>query len=341
MGVNKGMSEENERNTSGTVEPPERDTVRALPGSPPIVSVSDIHGYLEEGRSALLAVGDHPDLEPVVEADDEERLHWAGNDYVLVFNGDLIDRGPHSAETLAMVRRLREEAPPERVRVTVGNHEMGLMLPKVVNWPDWFSGQRTDEERVTFFNQILDGHVVAAYEGYAFTYAHAGLPEPYDVASLNDRLVEATKTLLGTTGTEQDVPAQKDLVNDYPDLFGVAGPSGRGPGAGIFWLDFKHMPPDAPPQIVGHTRHRIPERKGDVVCENVIRDNKETPGGETVFVETPDQLLGITRLEHGGVQPLEFSMPDGYDPEAATTAETGEATAEADPEDSPFEWGGD
>jgi len=325
------MSDTNETGSSPVVEPPERDSVSALSGTPAVVSVSDIHGYLGEARSALLTVGDHSDLDPVVEADDEDRLHWAGNDYVLVFNGDMIDRGPMSAEALAMVRRLREESPPGRVRVVVGNHEMGLMLPQVVNWPDWFSGQRTVEERVTFYNQILDGHVIAAYEGYAFTYAHAGLPDPYDPAELNERLVEATETVLGSAGSDVDARVQAQLVKEYPDLFGVAGASGRGEGAGIFWLDFQHMPADAPPQIVGHTRHRIPERRGDVVCQNVIRDNKDSPGGETVFVETPERLVGITRLEHGGIQELEFQMPEGPS-KAATTEEA------APGEDVGFDW---
>jgi len=86
---------------------PVRDGVRGLDGDPLVVSLSDIHGYLGSVRSALRTVGDHSRYAPLVEADDEDRLHWAGGDeYVLVFNGDLIDRGPENEAVLALVERL-------------------------------------------------------------------------------------------------------------------------------------------------------------------------------------------------------------------------------------------
>lgn len=64
--------------------------------------VGDVHGCIDELR-ALLA-----DLEP--RADDH-----------LVFAGDLVDKGPHSAEVVAHVRGLREAG--HRVTLVLGNHE--------------------------------------------------------------------------------------------------------------------------------------------------------------------------------------------------------------------------
>ena len=58
------------------------------------MSISDIHGYLDEARSALLTLTDHPDFELIVRANGDGTLHWADGNYVLVFNGDLIDRVP-------------------------------------------------------------------------------------------------------------------------------------------------------------------------------------------------------------------------------------------------------
>jgi hypothetical protein len=41
----------------------------------------------------------------------------------LIFNGDLVDRGNKNEAVLRMVSRLAAQAPPGRVRVTLGNHE--------------------------------------------------------------------------------------------------------------------------------------------------------------------------------------------------------------------------
>jgi len=114
------------RNSNPAGEPipsPRRDTVEAFTGQdqrPLIVSVSDIHGYLGAARSALLTVRDHPDFPPIVVSDDSGRLHWADGQYVLVFNGDLVDRGPVNDDVLDLVAQLAAEAPPGRVRVTLG-----------------------------------------------------------------------------------------------------------------------------------------------------------------------------------------------------------------------------
>jgi hypothetical protein len=43
--------------------------------APAIVSISDIHGYLADARSALLAVGETDRFDPVVTADDDGLLH--------------------------------------------------------------------------------------------------------------------------------------------------------------------------------------------------------------------------------------------------------------------------
>jgi hypothetical protein len=295
------------------IAPPGRDTVTALADRandpPTVVSVSDIHGYLAEGRSALLAVADHPDYGAVVELDAEGRLRWAGGDeYVLVFNGDLIDRGPANEEAMATVARLLEQAPPGHVRVTLGNHEMGLLTPNRFGWDGWYSGSRSPDERRRFLDRIRDGHVVAAYEGYSVTYAHAGRPEPYDAGDLNDRLVSAADQLAGTVGTPSEQTVQLEVIESHPDVLGLGGRTGRGPGAGVAWLDFEHMPEDAPPQIVGHTRLQSPTRTGDVLCQNVIRSNQRRDGGEAVIVETPDRLTALVRKGDGTVREQTFDL---------------------------------
>ncbi len=292
------------------VKPPARDSVSALDGEPTIVSISDIHGFLRQARSALLTLGDHSDYDPIVEAGRLRRLEWVGGEeYVLVFNGDLIDRGPQNEKVVEMVERLMEQAPPGHVRVTFGNHEMGLLTPDCFDWGEWYSMTRTDDQRQAFIESIRDGHVVAGYEGYNVTYAHAGLPDPYDISELNDQFRDGAMTLDEKIGTDDELQTQQDLMLDYPLVFGVGGHTGRGPEAGIAWLDFKHMPADAPQQVVGHSRQDKPIREGNVVCQNVIRNNRRSDGGEAVVVETPDKLVALGRTADNDVQEHEFSLP--------------------------------
>ena len=276
--------------------------------APYIVSISDVHGYLNSARNALLALDDHPDLPPIVTADDEGTLHWADENYVLVFNGDLVDRGPASAETIELAARLLEEAPDGRVRIVLGNHEMGFLTPGVFGWRDVYSCDVDREDRLTFLRSIQRGHVVAAYEGYDVTYAHAGQPDAYEVVAANDELVAAADRLGEHLADEAATDVEAQLVEDHPLVLGLGSLNGRGPGAGLVWLDFRHMPPDAPKQVVGHSRQDRLTADGAVLCENVIRNNLHHPGGEAVTVETPDGLYGLTRERDGEVTEESFDL---------------------------------
>ncbi|WP_276260651.1 metallophosphoesterase [Haloglomus litoreum] len=271
------------------------DSVDAFAGTPSIVHISDVHGYLDEARSALLAVGESNRFDPVVTADADERLHWAGNDHVLVVNGDLVDRGPENEACLDLVWRLVEEAPPGRVRYHLGNHEQAILLPGQVRWPDAFSTGLDRAERRAFLERIADGDVTAAFEGYGYTYSHAGSNEALSAATVNDELRAAASELRSAIGTDDDAAVQDRLEDEYDHLFGLGETSARGPGAGLTWLDFRHLDPTAPPQIVGHSMQTEPVRKGNVVCGNVIRRNESRPWGEGVLVETPEELFGVLR----------------------------------------------
>jgi len=287
------------------LDPSLRDEVDALPADetpPAIISISDIHGYLDAARSALLTLTDHPETEPVVVADEYGRLHWADENYVLVFNGDLVDRGPANDEVLALVARLIEEAPPGRVRVTLGNHEALMLSRDQFSFDNWFSGQVDDEARRRLCEAIIAGHVVAAYRGHNVTYAHAGSDESYDVSAVNESLVSAAEELLAAIGTDDDLAVQGRIIEAYPEVLGVGATHLKGPDAGLIWVDFEHLSTDAPPQVVGHTRHDEPRTNGAVHCQNVIRETLDSRGGETVFVETPEAISALIRQPDGGVE---------------------------------------
>ncbi len=273
---------------------------------PVIVSLSDIHGYLEEARSALLTLEDSSMFDPVVISDDVGNLHWAGENYVLVFNGDLIDRGPANDEVLEMVARLIDEAPPGRVRVTLGNHEAIILSTDHLGFSNWYSGKVCSADRQKFLTQILDGHVIAAYEGYNVTYAHAGSPVAYDTSTVNKELIGAAHDLLEAIGTPDEVTVQRQVLDDYKRVLGVGKGHLKAPGAGLVWLDFGHIPSDAPTQVVGHTRHQKPRKKGNVYCQNVIRENIDNNGGEVVFIETSETLSALARRADGGTDLTEI-----------------------------------
>lgn len=78
-------------------------------------------------------------------------LHWSDENYVLVFNGALVDRGPKNDAVLKMVVRLVTEAPPSRVQITLGNHEAVALTPDQFEYIHWYSGQVNTADRRAFF----------------------------------------------------------------------------------------------------------------------------------------------------------------------------------------------
>lgn len=268
--------------------------------SPPIVSISDIHGYLEEAKSALMALGETTEYDPIVTADANRRLHWAGNNYLLLVNGDLIDRGPHNEECIQLIERLAREAPPGRIRYHLGNHEMAVLFPGRFYWPETYSVDLDRDRRRSFISHVANGRVPVAFEGYNYTYSHAGARTPFDVAAVNEQTAAAGSELLAMLDDGRFDDHHEEIIPHYQAVFGLGDShGGRGPTAGLLWMDLQHMPSDAPPQIVGHSRRPTPTRHGQVVCQNVIRSNRNSAGGEAVLVESDDRLDAVIREADG------------------------------------------
>jgi hypothetical protein len=301
------------RQDAVTVPKQLRNSVESIQQSqkelPAIVSISDIHAYHERAQSALLALQDHPGYDPVVIKDDAGQLRWAENNYVLIFNGDLVDRGNKNEAVLRMVSRLAAQAPPGRVRVTLGNHEAIALSADYFWFESWYAGSVGEQDRRALLNAIQDGLVVAAYRGYNFTYAHAGADDSYDVGAVNQQLLTAAEELHNALETDSDVTTQETIIQKYARVLGTGdGMNPKGKGAGLVWLDLQHLSPTAPAQVVGHTKFQTPKKKNNIVCQNVITVNekKGSPGGETVFVETPSELVAITRMSDGGTTERQY-----------------------------------
>ncbi len=262
--------------------------------TPTIVSISDVHGYLDAARNALTAVGETEAFDPVVTTDEDGQLHWADNDYLLLVNGDLIDRGDRNRECLALLERLSEEAPPGRVRYHLGNHEMAVLFPDRFYWPGVYSIELDDDLRRSFIEHVAAGDITVAFKGYRHSYSHAGDNDAFDIEVANEQAREAARRLLTMLKEGRYDDEQLDVVAGSDLVFGTGEPFGRGPEAGLLWMDFKYMKESAPPQIVGHSRHLEPTRTGNVICQNVIRDNLDSPGGEAVVLESPDGVVTVT-----------------------------------------------
>ncbi len=266
---------------------------------PTIVSISDIHGYLEAARNALTAVGKTEAFDPIVTTDEDGRLHWADNEYLLLVNGDLIDRGDQNRECLALLERLADEAPPGHVRYHIGNHEMGILFPERFHWPGVYSIEMDDDLRRSFIEQVATGDITVAFEGYQHTYSHAGANEVFDAQMANEQAQQAAQRLLTLLDEGRYDDEQLDVLEDYDLVFGTGGRFGRGRSAGLLWMDFRHMEESAPPQIVGHSRRKKPTRTGNTICQNVIRNNLDSSGGEAVVIESPDDVVAVTNSPVG------------------------------------------
>ena len=277
------------------------DSVAEFNGRPPIVEISDIHGYLDAARSALTTIGDTDAHQPVITVDDDNTIHWADNDYVLVINGDVIDRGPDNKASLEMVLRLMSESPDGRVQYHIGNHEMPIMVPAVLSWRDTYSHAMAKSNRESFLNRVIEGEVTAAFEGHSYVYSHAGSNEAFDPQEINERLRAAAEELLDAIGEPNEPAIQEEIVEQYDRIFELGEGGGRGPSAGLCWLDFRHIEESAPPQIVGHSMQAKATRKSDVICGNVIRQNQRSQGGEGILIETPGEVKFFHRKPDGSV----------------------------------------
>jgi hypothetical protein len=82
------------------------------------VVVGDVHGELDGLREILRHAG-------LIDARDT----WAGGGSLLIQTGDVVDRGPHSRESLQLLRTLQLQAPGSGGQVVrlCGNHELMLL----------------------------------------------------------------------------------------------------------------------------------------------------------------------------------------------------------------------
>ncbi|MCU1339346.1 MAG: metallophosphoesterase [Bryobacterales bacterium] len=95
-----------------------------------IFAVGDVHGDYDRLVKLLSAAG-------IIEirATESRTVTWIAGRAVLLFTGDLIDKGPHSVEVLRLVRSLRDSSARQggQVVILMGNHEAEFLADPTAN----------------------------------------------------------------------------------------------------------------------------------------------------------------------------------------------------------------
>ena len=88
----------------------------------PVYFLGDIHGEIRKTHPLLVKAG--------LTEGTVEQPRWVGKKSILVVLGDVIDKGPHTIETINYLMALESQAPSSggEVHVIAGNHEIGFLL---------------------------------------------------------------------------------------------------------------------------------------------------------------------------------------------------------------------
>jgi len=135
----------------GSAFPSDAARLVRLPDDRPIVYVGDIHGDLD--------------------AVDTVFSRYPSPDHVLVFLGDIVDRGPHSADSLARIAEEKIKT-PSSIHLLMGNHEARSICH--FKPADFWDALRNDQsERLSHHLEKLP---LAAWHSAGILATHGGLP---------------------------------------------------------------------------------------------------------------------------------------------------------------------
>lgn len=259
-----------------------------------IICITDIHGYLDRALESIRKLEKKTSLELL------EEDKWISN-HRLVVNGDAFDRGLQNREALEWVLENAD-------KYLIGNHEFFALFPDIAQEfvsekyiqnstkKDLYWRNMDEEMRERLLKKAANGGLKTAFREYNYTYIHAGAENP-DPEKLNSQLQKAGKILLEgfKEGKEAYKEAQKEIVwtvetengtelrSKYPEIF-EAKRRKEGLTGGAIWRRFNHLKTESA-QIVGHTKGSYlnkkgydynPQRKGEAVNINTIRDSSET-----------------------------------------------------------------
>ncbi|PKL46002.1 MAG: hypothetical protein CVV42_18055 [Candidatus Riflebacteria bacterium HGW-Riflebacteria-2] len=162
-----------------------------ITGARRVYAVGDIHGAFDELTATLDTLKVASRTSPT-----SFRFKWNGADSVLIFVGDLNDRGLHSKQVYDAVMDLEKQAEKAggQVVVLMGNHEAMLLNGQVEEWAKTLTSHKKQHYQNTldsFTRDGLDFHEAISEKGVygswirnrplfavinGFMFTHAGLP---------------------------------------------------------------------------------------------------------------------------------------------------------------------
>lgn len=143
-----------------------------IPDGQRIYAIGDIHGRLDLLKNLLHRIT----------ADEGTR---PGAETTLIFLGDLIDRGPESAQVVELLAKLAEARPAGSTRFLAGNHEEVFL-----------GALEGDEKTLRFFTRIGGRETILSY-GFSETEYNA-LDYPELTATLQARVPAAHRDFLSS-----------------------------------------------------------------------------------------------------------------------------------------------
>ncbi|MBB5710520.1 metallophosphoesterase family protein [Sphingomonas xinjiangensis] len=111
----------------------------SLPEGQRVYAIGDIHGRLDLLKQLVVTI----------EQDDAAR---PATQTTILFLGDLVDRGPESAQVVSYLMDLQRRSPVGRVRLLLGNHEEVFL-----------SAATGDEKALRFFTKIGGRETILSY----------------------------------------------------------------------------------------------------------------------------------------------------------------------------------
>jgi len=162
-----------------------------ITGARRIYAVGDVHGAFDQMSDTLEALK----VARRTSAD-SLRFNWTGQDSVLIFCGDLCDRGTHSKQVYDAVMDLQEKARRDggQVIVVLGNHEVMMLNGQVEEWAKTLTSHKKQHYQNTidsFTRDGLDYHQAISEDGVygrwirnlplfavvnGYMFVHGGIP---------------------------------------------------------------------------------------------------------------------------------------------------------------------
>jgi hypothetical protein len=274
-------------------------SMQLTPGRRRVV-IGDIHGELDGFREMLSHAG-------LMDAEG----NWSGGDATMVQTGDVIDRGPHSRETVEFLRALQKQAALSKGVVVrlCGNHEL-MLLQGNFHYANFDDPESLVHE---LREEIARGDVRASYTDGDWLYTHAGLRSAIRKA-LTDEIraeepeLQGGKIDLATLSNHINKvfrnSVEKDGLDRHPIFHVGIDRGGDHRVGGIFWCDYASINPSVEAwhvaQIFGHT----PTRENGVKSAHGLKlidvdaGICRVYGGKRVYLEiTPKGSL----MEHSKV----------------------------------------